>query len=198
MRTATLPGLVAFLWLTAQSLSAQYLIRLDFQQMEPYIGKRLVTRVVEAATGDEVGRKTIAAIPGDDFTFDLYCLFENQSYIVYYWIDVNASGDYDAPPVDHAWQLTLTDVDQNTLLNFTPNKNYIDAGLPDPFPYSQYDATWGGRWHNLTFGSTDSIEAGMQITCDSFFGFFSTKGVFGNPATLLFDTSGALTPGGNG
>jgi len=172
--------------------TAQYILTLNFEEMDPYIGKRLVTRVVETSTGKEVGRRTIDAVENSDFSFDLYVLLEGRSYTIDYYVDVNASGDYDAPPTDHAWRRTLNNATQHTTMTFIPDKNFTDTGLPDPFPYSIYDAVWGGKWHNLTFGSTDSIEATFQMTCDSFYGYFTTAGVFGNPAQVEFDTSGVL------
>ncbi len=172
--------------------NAQYILKLRFEQMDDYVGKRLVTRVTEINTGKEVGRKTIDPIDSAAFSFDLYVLLEGRSYKVDNIVDVNGSGDYDPPPVDHAWSDTINNAVQHTTLIFIPDTNFTNTGLPDPFPFSTYDAVWGGKWFNLTFGSTDSIEGLFQLSCDSFYGYFSTSGVFGNPAQVEFDTSGIL------
>ena len=74
---------------------------------------------------------------------------------------------------------------QNTEINFVPDDNFTDTGWPDAFPYSRYEATWGGKWMNLTFGSTDSIEAGTTLTCDSISIFLTTAGIFGIPTEMM-------------
>jgi hypothetical protein len=172
--------------------NAQYILNLDLVQMTPYLGKSCKVRITEISTGREVGRKTIAEITSATFSVELYTLLHGRSYNVDIVVDVNGNGMYDAPPVDHAWRRMVTNATMHTNMSFFPDANFTDTGCPDAFPFSQYDATWGGKWFNLTFGSTDSIKASFRITCDSIFGFFMTKGVFGNPETVMFNFAEAI------
>jgi hypothetical protein len=169
----------------------QYILTLHFSQMDPYINQQFEVRVTEAGSGREVGRKTIDAIQSADFSIDLYVLLQGRSYNVDFYADVNGNAAYDAPPADHAWRRVVTNATQNTVINFIPDQSYTDITFPDAFPYSTYNAIWGGKWMNLTFGSTDTIEASIDLRCDSIFGYFMTKGVFGNPAPLIFNYANA-------
>jgi len=172
---------------------AQYILTLHCDQMDPYIGKTFKVRVTEMGTGDEVGRKTIDALQAGTFSIDLYVLLQNKSYQIDFYVDVNGNGVYDAPPGDHAWRKTVSNATQNTTVNFTNTLNYTDIAFPDDLPFGTYKAVWGGRWKNLTFGSTDSIEAAFNLRCDSVLASFSTKGVFGNPATVAFDLADTVS-----
>jgi SprB repeat/Secretion system C-terminal sorting domain len=165
---------------------AQYILTLHCDQMGPYTGKLFKVRVTETATGKEVGRKTIDVLQTTTFSIDLYVLLQNKSYQVDFYVDVNGNDGYDAPPDDHAWRRSVNNASQHTTINFTPDLNYTNINFPDALPFGTYDAVWGGRWKNLTFGSTDSIEAAFNLTCDSVIASFSTKGVFGNPAIVEF------------
>lgn len=175
--------------LFSPAIFAQYILTFEASGMDAYVGTRFEIRVTETATGDEVGRKAID-LDTADFTIDLYVFLHGRDYQVDFYADVDADGSYDAPPTDHAWRRSLTDVQQHTTITFTPDTDFTDIMMPDPFPFSTYDAVWGGKWMNLTFGSTDSIMASALIECDSIFGHFSTKGVFGNPETVSFDYAG--------
>ncbi|MFZ1676365.1 MAG: T9SS type A sorting domain-containing protein [Saprospiraceae bacterium] len=167
----------------------QYILTLHCSQMDAYIGKSFNVRVTERESGWEVGRKTITPIDTADFSLDLYVLLAPHSYNVDFYVDVNDNGAYDAPLTDHTWRRVLITPDKDTIVNFHPGETFTDITFPNVFPYSTYNATWGGKWRNLTFGTTDSIEAGFNVRCDSILGFFKTKGVFGNPAPVEYTSS---------
>ncbi|MGB3080650.1 MAG: T9SS type A sorting domain-containing protein, partial [Saprospiraceae bacterium] len=116
-------------------------------------------------------------------------LLAPHSYNIDFYVDVNNNGTYDAPLTDHAWRRVLITPDKDTIVNFHPGETFTDITFPGVFPYNTYNATWGGKWRNLTFGTTDSIEAGFNVRCDSILGFFRTKGVFGNPAPVEYTSS---------
>jgi hypothetical protein len=59
---------------------SQYILTMNFEDMDPYLGKTMVTRVTEQSGGKEVGRKTIDSIGNADFSFDLYVLLEGKNY----------------------------------------------------------------------------------------------------------------------
>jgi len=165
---------------------AQYILTLHLSQMDPYLGKSFHVRVTENGSGWEVGRKIISPIDTADFSLDLYVLLEPHSYNIDFYVDVNDNSAYDAPLTDHAWRRVLINPEKDTTVNFHPGKTFTDITFPDGFPYNTYEAVWGGKWMNLTFGTTDSVEAGFDVRCDSIVGFFKTKGAFGNPAPVEY------------
>lgn len=178
--------LFCFLVLTNLA-SAQYILTLNLEQMDLYAGRKFEVRVTELGTGDEVGRKTLSSIEQSSFSVELYVFLESRSYQIDFYIDLNDNGIYDDPPVDLSWRRVVNNVSQNVVINFIPDTDFTDIGFPDNFPYSTYNAIWGGKWMNQTFGTTDSILASFTLTCDSIFGVLSTQGVFGNPDTIEFN-----------
>lgn len=175
--------MVAFPGLT----HAQYILTLHCDQMDSYIWKTFKVRVTEVGTGYEVGRKTISAVSASTFSIELYVLLQDKSYQVDFYADENGNGRYDAPPGDHAWRRMINNTSGPVTINFANDVNYTDIAFPDDLPFGTYNAIWGGHWKNLTFGSTDTIEAAFNLRCDSVLASFSTKGVFGNPAPVMFD-----------
>ena len=170
----------------ANLMSSQYALTLRCSGMTTYIGSPFHIRVIETTTGDEVGRKTIASIMDDTLNIQLFVLLGGRDYQVDFYVDRNSNDGYEPPPNDHAWRRMATNVSGPATIDFVPFVDYIDIAFPD-LAYGYYDAAWGGKWKNLTFGSTDSIEAAIQIACDSIAFSFTTAGVFGNPDTVSFD-----------
>ncbi|MBK9103671.1 MAG: T9SS type A sorting domain-containing protein [Saprospiraceae bacterium] len=170
----------------ANLLSGQYALTLRCSGMTTYIGSPFHIRVIETATGDEVGRKTIASIMDDTLNIQLFVLLGGKDYQVDFYVDRNSNDTYEPPPTDHAWRRMVTNVSGPATIDFVPFVDYTDIAFPD-IVYGYYDAAWGGLWKNLTFGSTDSIEAAFQVACDSIVFSFTTAGVFGNPDTVSFD-----------
>ena len=48
------------------------------------------------------------------------------SYYVDFYSDHNRNGQYDAPPADHAWRISLSDVAGDTVVNFAHNTNFTN------------------------------------------------------------------------
>ena len=163
--------------------------------MGDYIGETFKIRVTEVGTDYIVGAKTLSALSDTSFNIDLYVLLDQRDYQIDFYVDVNGNGMYDPPPVDHAWRRMISNATEDTGLNFIPDTMYLDISFDDGLPYSTYHATWGGKWMNQTFGSTDSIEATFNLTCDSVMAWFSTKGVFGNPQVVEFEFADAVDGG---
>ena len=180
------------------TLSSQFILRMNFSQMDAYIGKKMELRVTENGSEKEVGRKSIETISGASFSFDFYVLLQGHSYQVDFYVDENANAAYDAPPLDHAWRRTVNNATQMVTIDFTPDIFFTNIGFPDAFPFSVYKADWGGKWKNLTFGSTDTIMALFEIGCDSFHVYFTTKGIFGNPQSVVVDLKDTVSADGFG
>ncbi len=173
--------------------NAQFILKFQADQMDAYIGETFKIRVTEMNTGYIVGGKTINAIADASFSIDLYVLLDQRDYQIDFYVDVDGSEAYDPPPTDHAWRRMIVSASGDALLNFAPDTNYTDIQFEDDLPFRTYNAVWGGKWENLTFGSTDSIEADFNLTCDSVIANFSTKGVFGNPEVVEFSFAEAIS-----
>ncbi len=179
----------------SSSSYAQYILKFQADSMGDYIGETFKIRVTETNTDFIVGAKTLTTLSDTMFSIDLYVLLDQRDYQVDFYVDVNGNGMYDPPPVDHAWRRMISNATADTALDFVPDTMYTDIAFEDGYPYSTYNATWGGKWMNQTFGSTDSIEASFNLACDSVMAWFSTKGVFGNPQVVEFEFSDAIEDG---
>jgi len=121
-----------------------YLLTLDLTGMTPHLGQLFEARVVDMADGMEVGRTTLDSIPFADFSVSIAGLEIGHSYNVDFFADFNDNGMYDAPPTDHAWRLTLEDVQGDTTLNFSHNTNFTDIEAdfnPSPILLSEIVVT---------------------------------------------------------
>jgi|GEM_PF-1240739 len=102
----------------------QFMLSVDFMEMNPHVGQDFYLALVEKGTGMEINRTDTTA--DVDFTIELSGIEAGKSYHVDFWADHNSNGVYDAPPADHAWRIELTDVMGDTTLTFTHNTNFTD------------------------------------------------------------------------
>lgn len=191
----TLPTLIIFCVVACTNvINAQYVLTLRCEGMEAYIDKAFHVRVTEVGSGQEVGRKTISSILQDTFEIELYVLLDGVDYKVDFYVDRNGDQAYDPPPFDHAWRRMVINPSGDVEIIFTPGFDYTDISFPDDFHYGRYNSVWGGKWMNLTFGSTDTIQSSFDISCDSTAISFTTAGIIGNPDTVTFDFAEARRP----
>ena len=145
----------------------QYKLTLSVSGMGPHIGQTFLVRVVDEGNLEEVGRSVLTSIPGASFDVELYVLILGHSYTVDFFVDFNGNGQYDAPPADYAWRLTLTNAQGDEILNFAYNTNFTDIGWDSEFNISDYAGIWTGYWINATFGSSEPIDASVEVIPDS-------------------------------
>jgi plastocyanin len=102
----------------------QFMLSVDFMEMNPHVGQDFYLALVEKGTGMEISRAdTMADV---EFTIELSGIEEGKSYHVDFWADHNGNGVYDAPPADHAWRIELNDVMGDTTLTFIHNTDFTD------------------------------------------------------------------------
>ncbi len=185
---------VVFVLLIFSEARAQFKLTLNFENMDPHVGQMLELRVVDKATGLEVGRARIASIAQANFSLELYVLKENQSYQIDFYADFNQNGQYDAPPTDHAWRLQVDNAQQDVSLTFSHNTNFTDIQWPGPLSPAQFAGDWAGTWTNLTFNTTGPIWGSVEIMPQeqTIKGAFKATGAFGNPDTTVFAFEGNL------
>lgn len=99
-------------------------VTVNFTGMTPHVGQTLWLAVVDTTTKEEVGRVKVVAT--EVFKIEVPGIEEGKGYHVDFWADLNKDGFYDVPPVDHAWRLTLDEVNGDEELNFAHNTNFTD------------------------------------------------------------------------
>ncbi|MCH6559889.1 T9SS type A sorting domain-containing protein [candidate division KSB1 bacterium] len=173
--------------------------------MNPYLGQRFEVRVLDKATGGEVGRQGVQAINNADFDLELFTTIIGQSYQIDFYADQNNNGIYDSPPTDSAWRLELDQAQGNDTLTFTSNTNFTDTGFPTLVDFKQYSAIWSGKRQNLTFDFNGPIKVDLNLdvengtvdgvveAMDVFRTFAHLKLPFGGTFTVVGD-SGEVTP----
>lgn len=116
-------GMVGTVTVSA-AVEDQLKLTVNFTGMTPHVGQTLRLAVVDQATKMEVGRQKIKAT--ETFNIEIPGIEKGKNYFVDFFADHNKNGVYDAPPVDHAWRMTLTDVTDNAVLDFAHNTNFTD------------------------------------------------------------------------
>ncbi len=101
-------------------------VTVEFLGMNPHIGQMLVLYVVNSEDGIVVDTVTIDEITEADFSVHSYSITPGNTYNINFFADFNNNGLYDAPPVDHAWQLVLENPTGDTTLEFVHNTNFTD------------------------------------------------------------------------
>ncbi|KAA3612071.1 MAG: T9SS C-terminal target domain-containing protein [Calditrichaeota bacterium] len=108
-------------------LDWNYRLFLELRDMTPHLNKLLEARVVDKATGIEVGRKRLGAIYDNEITLIIPGIQLDTDYDVDFYADHNGNGRYDAPPTDHAWRETYNAGDDgDNDLSFSHNTNFVD------------------------------------------------------------------------
>lgn len=126
-------------------------LTLRFQEMEPHIGQRLAFRVIRTATGEELQRHELSAVPAGTFDQLIEGLVEGEDLQIDLFVDANDNGVYDAPPVDHAWRLALSSVQMDGVLTFVHTANFVDIDWP---PWADGQVGEQEYRHQMTDAST--------------------------------------------
>lgn len=121
----TLSLLFVSFWVAAQ---AHETLKVQFTNMDPHVGQKFELRIVDKATGKEVGRSSLDAIANHDFEVELEAIDIGGSYWIDFYADLNQNGVYDSPPTDHAWRLELNNAQGDTTLTFSHNTGFTDIG----------------------------------------------------------------------
>ncbi|MAT56068.1 MAG: hypothetical protein CMN32_16475 [Saprospirales bacterium] len=107
----------------------RHTITMNFTGMTPHVGQMLEIRVRDInQTGREVGRVTISAIEQADFSVTLPFVIPGRSYFLDFFADLNQNGQYDAPPMDHAWREMVSEATGDMEVDFMHAANFTDIG----------------------------------------------------------------------
>lgn len=107
-----------------------YLYTLNFSGMTPHIGQKFEMRVVSEDGLNEVGRISIDQLPSSEFIISIPGIENNQNYNADFYADFNNSGQYEAPPADHAWRVSFNTGPGNYVQNFSHNTDFTDIQWP--------------------------------------------------------------------
>ncbi len=184
--------LLMFLVALTSTALGQHKLTLNLTGMNPHVGQLFQVRVIDKASGEEVGRKTIGSIPSTAFQVNLFVILEGHDYRIDFYADLNGNGQYDSPPADHAWTLQLDNAVGDTTLNFQHNTGFTDIDWSMDSDVSEFGGEWTGTWKNLTYNTSDSIHAMVEVIPDSqkIRITSTTAGIFGNSQTVTFNYEG--------
>ena len=105
-----------------------------FSGFSYHIGQNFYIKAVNASTGQDVHNSMREmVVTQSDFwlVIDSIPLAKEYwgmgfSYNLDFYADLNKNGKYDAPPIDHAWRVTISNMKKDTTLNFSHNLNFTD------------------------------------------------------------------------
>jgi len=101
-------------------------ITLHFTNMTPHIGQEFTVFLKDAGTKEYLDTVKLSEIGSATFDITFNDVGTGKSYEVDFYADLNGNKAYDAPPVDHAWRLTVNDVQGDVSLDFAHNTNFTD------------------------------------------------------------------------
>ncbi|MFN3695100.1 MAG: T9SS type A sorting domain-containing protein, partial [Ignavibacterium sp.] len=104
----------------------QYMLTVNFSNMDSHLGQLLELRVENNNTNEEVGRVKVSAIPSSNFQVQIAGLQIGPEYKIQFYADFNNNGLYDAPPIDHAWEINFTNNTGDVNVNFSHNASFVD------------------------------------------------------------------------
>jgi len=100
-------------------------ITLDFTSMNPHLGQDLYLALIEQGSG-EILQKVHDTVTEADFSVLFAEVETGKSYNIDFYADHNLSGNYNAPPEDHAWRLEVANLSKDTTLSFVHNTTFTD------------------------------------------------------------------------
>ncbi|NQV15851.1 hypothetical protein HQ531_10375, partial [bacterium] len=110
---------------------AKFSLHINFSEMTPHLGQLFQIRLDLGHGGEQVTFEQLDEISEADYDFTfMHAMEMGQSYDIEFWSDHNGNGFYDAPPIDHAWRITLDAVSDNQDTTFTHNTEFEDIGNP--------------------------------------------------------------------
>ncbi|MCA2004155.1 MAG: T9SS type A sorting domain-containing protein [Ignavibacterium sp.] len=108
----------------------KYLVTVNLNSMTPHLGQLFELRVVKVENSEEAGRVTLQQILVPNFFIFIPGVDLNKDYNIDFYSDHNGSGNYNPPPVDHAWRLTFNSSNGDFVASFNHNTNFTDIQWP--------------------------------------------------------------------
>jgi hypothetical protein len=95
--------------------------------MEEDVGRFMQFRVIHGQDEWAVMAVIHEGLPTGTYRFDLpRSLLAGEAYRLDFWVDHDGSGGYNRPPVDRAWSLPLPAGNDDVVIDFARNEDYVD------------------------------------------------------------------------
>lgn len=121
------------------SSSPQTTLTVNFSGMTPHNGQTLWLRLFDKINQKEVSRTSISISESFSITIDGVVIGGN--YNIDFFADHNGNGEYDAPPMDHAWRMELDKAIGSDVVEFSHNTNFTDIEWPFILGINFFDMT---------------------------------------------------------
>ena len=120
-------------------------LTLHVDGMEPHVGQRFEVRLIESRSGLEVDRRIVSAIQVASFDVTFGGVLSGTDYRLELVADANENARYDAPPLDHSWQITVPASGTPVEVTFVHRGDLVDVGwsTADVGPLATIDGTVG-------------------------------------------------------
>lgn len=99
-------------------------VTVNLSGMTPHLGQEIYFALIDVETGEVIDRKSEIVL--ESFSVILSEIQTGKAYYVDFFSDHNNNGQYDAPPVDHAWRLEIGSASGNEVFDFIHNTNFTD------------------------------------------------------------------------
>jgi hypothetical protein len=145
-----------------------YKMTVRFTAMDPHVGQLLELRVLEQASGQEVGRTRVEFIAQPDFDVIVPGIRLGMNYDVEFYADLSGNFLYDPPPTDHAWRFAVNAVTGDERLDFAHAPPFTDIGWDYLFTmnFSDMDPHLGQLFEIRVVNEGTSEEVG-RVQLDS-------------------------------
>jgi hypothetical protein len=97
---------------------------IHFMGMTPHVGQNLWLSVIDKQSGISID--TVQTTVQVEFMITVAGIVTGKSYDIDFFADHNKNGNYDKPPMDHAWRIKLENVQGDTTLMFMHNTSFTD------------------------------------------------------------------------
>jgi hypothetical protein len=98
--------------------------------LAPHVEQYFELRVINVNSGNVVGVYVKPTLGEADSTITIPGIVHlDGEYQIDFFSDFNGNGVYDAPPVDHAWRITLTAGAEGISAEFAHNTDFTDIGF---------------------------------------------------------------------
>jgi plastocyanin len=130
----------------------KHILTVRFSDMTPHIGQLFELYVTNTEDGMIKDTVIIEELTSADFEVTSASLMSGHSYTVNFFADFNDNGVYDAPPVDHAWQIVLDSISGDTTITFVHNTDFTDI-----FPATSVNQPENNRFRMYPNPSSGSV-----------------------------------------
>lgn len=109
-----------------------YKLTLKLEKMNPHVGQEFTMYLYDVESSMIIDTISVNEIEKAEFSIASFKIVPGKSYQLKFYSDHNGNGQYDAPPVDHAWQIPINNVTGDTEVLFTHDTNFTDiSGATD-------------------------------------------------------------------